>query len=295
MIPQVLECNDSRTKAEIMLQFDAENAILKIEQKGAASASKGRERFWEIHWKLYSRPGKLLHQQDVRLSEPFSLNDRNDVARYLNHSLDENDFDQIDADKVSQKIDGYRLSLFNELKIDNEHLGALRGKCLEIHIWPDKQPRPDSPSIHSIQWEQLEDTRVWARYRQNSVHSVTVCRHVHPRKSSSTRSGYTTKGAWQGRNKTFDVLLVVARPHIYKAPKAGSRKKYNILNPSTVRIILLQLQEELNSMNSSRSIRLEIVRPGCMQELKEHLEKRRKDFNGSRPYHVIHFDMHGGK
>lgn len=278
-----------------MLHLDAANAVLIIEQKGAASTGKEGNRLWKIHWKLYSRPGKLLHQQDVRLSEPFDLNDRSEVAGYLNHKLDDNNFNQTHSDEVSQKIDGYRNCLFDELKIDNEHLGALRGKCLEIHIWPDKQPDRDSPSIHSIQWEQLEDTRIWVWNRYDSVHSVTVCRHVHPGESNSTRSGYTTKGVWQGWNETFDVLLVVARPHIHEAPNGRGRKKDKILNPSTVRSILLQLQEELNSMNSSRSIRLEIVRPGCMQELTAHLEKRKRDFNGNRPYHVIHFDMHGGE
>ena len=274
-----------------LLQSDAENAILMIEQTGAIRTGNEENRLWKIHWKFYTRPGRLLHEKDVQLSEPFGLNDRSEVARYLNQSLDNDDFDQVEADEVSDRIDGYRNSLFDELKIDNEHLDALRGKCLEVHIWPDKQPGRGIPSIHSIQWEQLEDTEIW---RHNSVHSVTVCRHVHPRKLNSTRSGHTTNGVWQGQNETFDVLLVIARPHIYAAPEGGSRNKPNILNPSTVRSILLQLQEELKSMNSSRSIRLEIVRPGCMEELIAHLKKRKGDFKGNRPYHVIHFDMHGG-
>ena len=275
-----------------MLLSKADNALLIIEQNGAASTSDNGNRLWNIHWKLYSRPEKLLHQKDVRLSEPLDPDDRSEIAEYLNQSLDDNDFDQTYADFTSQKIDDYRKSLFDELKIDNEYVGALRGMCLEIHIWPDRQPGLDRPSIHSIQWEQLEDNEIWDRH--HSVQSVTVCRHVHPPKSKRTRSRKTTKSVRQDRNGTFDVLLVVARPHIHDAPER-SRNGFNVLNPGTVRSVLLQLQEELNSMDSSRNIRLEIVRPGCMKELKAHLKKRKRDFNGKRPYHVIHFDMHGGQ
>lgn len=276
-----------------MLLSKADNAILIIEQKGAASDSDDGNRFWRIHWKLYLRPGKLHQQQDVGLSEPLAPEYRSEVADYLNQSLDDNDFDQTSADDVSQKIDVYRRSLFDKLKLD-KHVDALRRRCLEIHIWPDVQPGLDRPSIHSIQWEQLEDTRIWARDRHSSVQSVTVCRHVHTKKSCRTRSGNTTQGVRQDRNGTFDVLLVVARPHIHEAPEKG-RKGFNVLNPGTVRSVLLQLQEELSSMDSSQKIRLEIVRPGCMKELEAHLNKRKEAFDGKRPYHVIHFDMHGGQ
>lgn len=275
----------------IMLKTD--NAVLIIEQKEAASAEKDGNHLWKIHWKFYLRPGKLLHQHDILLSEPFGSESRSEVADYLNQSLDDNDFNQFDADYVSRKIDDYRNSLFNKLEID-KYVDVLRGKCLEIHIWSDEQSGRDRPSIHSIQWEQLEDTSIWAVQRHYNVQSVTVCRHVHPNKASMTRSGNTMQGMWQDRNGTFDVLLVVARPHIHEPPEGGPHG-FSVLNPGTIRSVLLQLQEELNSMNSSRKIRLEIVRPGCMKELKAHLIKRKRQFNGKKPYHVIHFDMHGGQ
>ena len=87
------------------------------------------------------------------------------------------------------------------------------------------------------------------------------------------------------------MLLVVARPHIHMEPWE-SLEDPGILNPSTIRGVLLELQEELSSTDSEQQMRLEIVRPGYLKELKRHL-KERKTESGKRPYDVVHLDVHG--
>lgn len=87
------------------------------------------------------------------------------------------------------------------------------------------------------------------------------------------------------------MFLVVARPPIH----TGSRRALedpSSLNPGTIRGVSLQLQEELNSTDSSQQRRLEIVRPGYLKELKRHLEEREAKLRGSRPYHVVDLDVH---
>ena len=270
----------------------AGNAILKVEQVDAVYANDDGTHIWKLHWELYESPGNRLHAQDITLLEPFVPDEYDEIAGYLDNSLDSDRFVQDSADEVSKMIDAYRKSLFEELKLE-KYVGALCGRCLEVHIWPNLRPGRESRSIHSIQWEQLEDHGLWAEDSQKGVQSVTVCRHVHVKRSKKSSPERVSQTLRQARDGTFDVLLVVARPHVHKGPK-GAREEVSVLNPGTVRSVLVQLQEELSSTGSSQQMRLEIVRPGCLKELNAHLENRKKKFHGKRPYHVVHLDMHGG-
>jgi heme-degrading monooxygenase HmoA len=282
-----------------MWASNADHAILKIEQNGAVLAKADGKHFWELHWVLNTGSKDPLQERNVTLKEPFTPKMYDKVAKYLDEALDDPNFDQTQADKDSKRINDYRRNLFSGLKLISV-IEAVRGKYLEIHIWPDKEHESGRRSIHSIQWEQLEDLSLWAKGAEpegaepeqplNGVLSVTVCRHVHVEKSIKIGSEEALRAARQGRNGTFDVLLVIARPHVHDSPELPRK----VLNPATIRSVLLQLQEELRSTGSSQRIRLEIVRPGRLVELRDHLENRRRMYEGQRPYHVIHFDMHGG-
>ena len=268
-----------------------DNAVLKIVQQGAVVVDPQGHHLWKLHWQLYSASKTLLSERDITLLEPFTPIQYDHVATYLDESLDDIDFDQHDADNISRTIDNYREQLFQQLCLD-EHVGALQGQCLEIHIWPSKKPGRSHRSLHSIQWEQLEDLGLWSQRSRNGVSSVTVCRHVH-KKDKRGQLETTAKARRQYQNGIFNVLLVVARSDVHESPEEV-RGKVDVLNPATVRSVLLQLQEELASSGSSHRIHLEIVRPGCFDELKMHLKRRETKALGKNPYHVIHFDLHGG-
>jgi hypothetical protein len=281
-----------------MWASNADLAILKIEQNGAVDAKPDGNHFWQLHWELNTGTKNPPQNQDVRLHEPFTPKNYDKVAKYLDEALDDPNYDwQTTANDDSKRIDVYRRNLFSGLRLISV-VDAVRGKRLEIHIWPDKEHESGRRSIHSIQWEQLENLSLWAKTAEaeearRGVRSVSVCRHVHVEEPIKIRSEEAVRAARQDRNGTFDVLLVVARPHVHDSPNLR-RKVSNVLNPATVRGVLLQLQEELRSTGSSQSIRLEIVRPGRLEELRGHLVNRNIMYNGQRPYHVIHFDMHGG-
>jgi hypothetical protein len=289
-----------------MWTSNADHAILRIEQIGAVDAKGNGKHFWGLHWVLNTGPKKPLQNGTVRLEEPFTPKQYDKVAKYLDEALDDPNFDQTQANTDSDRLDDYRQKLFDRLKLISI-VDAVRGKCLEIHIWPDKEHESGRRSIHSIQWEQLEELKLWAKGAEGpeeaegvkaqeprkGVQSVTVCRHIHVEESVKIESEEALRAAREGRNGTFDVLLVIARPHIHDSPELP-RKVFSVLNPATIRSVLLQLQEQLRSTGSSQRIRLEIVRPGRLVELTDHLENRKKMYKGQRPYHVIHFDMHGG-
>jgi hypothetical protein len=254
---------------------------LKIWQQGAALPNVAGRYIWKIHWELDVGPGIPPERRAFTFVEPFTPNQYEEIADYLDSSLDDDEFDENEADASSTQIDGYRTHLFRRLRLCNQ-LGALKGKSLEVHIWPDERGGAGVRSIHSIQWEQLEDLSLWSHGSLKGPSSVTVCRHVQPRKPKVSLR--------QRPIKIFDILLVVSRPNIHDAPEEGEG---NVLNPATIRNVLLQLQEELVSVNSTQQIRLEVVRPGCFCELENHL-KRRSTQTFDIPYHAIHFDMHGG-
>ncbi|KAL9619077.1 MAG: hypothetical protein Q9160_006253 [Pyrenula sp. 1 TL-2023] len=269
-----------------------DNAVLKIEQKGPVDARPDGIYRWKLHWKLYGVPGHLLRERNVTLSEPFTSKRYDEIADYLDKSLDDQKFDQSDADEVSEKIDTYRKHLLDGLEIC-DHVRELRLRCLEVHICPDTRCDSETRSFHSIQWEQLEGLRVWEEDSGEIVPFITVCRHIFAPQSCQSLSTNTVQSLRQDRDGTFDVLLVVARPHVHASPETA-RGAFSVLNPGTVRSVLLELHEELNSAETPQGIRLEIVRPGCLEELKAHLEKRRSVFRVRRPYHLVHLDMHGG-
>jgi len=274
-----------------MSVLHAAHAILTIRQKAAVTTTQGKY-CWDLHWKLDTGVGDPV-QKNISLQEPFTTEEYNKIATYLDEALDDNHFDQTEGNRDSDLIDEYRRKLFNQLELGNV-VETLRGRCLEIHVWPNKNYESEKRSIHSMQWEQLEDLELW-RMAKDGVRSVTVCRHVHVYAKDSMKAGgeKSTQDAKRRGKRTFDVLLVVARPHVHEPPQ-GPLKKFNVLNPATIRSVLLQLQEEMKSTGSSESIRLEVVRPGRLKELTAHLKNREELYKGKRPYDVVHFDMHGG-
>ena len=272
-----------------------ERAVLKIEQKGPVIARDNGIHYWGIKWELSTGSKDFPVTEDIRLLEPLTPGAYDEVAEYLDEALDDPIFDQADANEQSKRVDRYRRELFKRLRL-SRIINAVHGRILEIHIWPDKDQESGRRSVHSIQWEQLEALCLWSKGKigsQQRVRSVTVCRHVRVDDSIRTGSVGALQAARQSQSGVFDVLLVVARPHVHDSPDE-TRRMFSVLNPATIRSVLLQLQEELKSNDSTQSIRLEIVRPGCLKELRDHLKKRTMLYKGHRPYHIVHFDMHGG-
>ena len=121
----------------------AENAILKVEQVDAVSTNDDGTHIWKLHWELCA--GSRKHAREITISEPFRSDEYDEVTKYLDQALDNDWFTQDNADEVSRKIDVYRKSLFKKLKL-GDYVGALRGRCLDVHVWPHSKIEDLDPS-----------------------------------------------------------------------------------------------------------------------------------------------------
>jgi len=244
-----------------------------------------KRRQWNVEIQLQ---GSNLTALKHFIKDPFeSERDRKLVAQYLDKTL-ETRFEETSAQEACQKIDAYRKILFDSLRLQPEYLKSLRGFKVEIQVRQLK-PAEEDFSFHSIHWEHLEDINLWAHpswLRWAGPISVAVQRIVQDippsppiRRTTSELVPYNKK------IEIFNVLLVVARKHLY------DKAKVDYFNPTSVQNALLLSKEALESRGSYQRIHLEVVRPGSLKELGDHLEKRQR--NGGHPFHVVHFDMHG--
>lgn len=307
-----------------------ESTEIEENDKASRSQKKNFKHVWTLELKLYiTIDSEPIDEWVIEMfEEPFTTREYEHISDYLDKALDNIQFD-FQSGTEAKMLDTYRRKLFKRLDLPRV-VSKLNGRCLDIHIWPHRTHQNEFRSIHSIEWEHLEDSGQWKDDQQSKavgdwmdyagddessdedgngalftaddhtrVRFVSVSRHFHPPQPgtpSKGEHGLSTKikdGSKQERENqlnVFHILLVVARPHIHHVP-VGT---LSILNPATIRSVLLQLQDELNSTYTSQQICLEIVRPGCVEELEAHLVKHRKAYGGRRPYHLVHFDMHGG-
>lgn len=302
-----------------MLNFFAKDAKLEIVQASAPEVSANEKYTWNLRLELVIGSRSVFRNDNVSLEEPFTPDDYDYVAKYLDKALDDDLFNQAKGDAISKLIDDYRETLFARLQA-SDLIPAIHGKRLHIHIYPDINSS-DRRSLNSIQWEQLEHLALWRKERHGGPQSVSVCRHMISKETvklrwntekrarkgrrsarkpakNSARTGAQSENSGLQDNDTINILLVVARDDIHRDLHHYPRSReqpYSILNPATVRGVLLHLQEQLRSSISWRRIRLEIVRPGSLEELEAHLHKRGNPSHGRRRYHVVHLDLHGSE
>ncbi|KAE8454230.1 hypothetical protein EG329_005155 [Mollisiaceae sp. DMI_Dod_QoI] len=245
-----------------------------------------RRRQWNVRIKLKDTI-PYLNPLEHFIKDPFeSERDRKEVAQYLDKTL-ERDLEETSAQETWQKIDKYRKTLFNSLRLVSGYLKRLEGFNVEIQI-RQLAPAEEDLSFHSIHWEHLEDINLWTSScwpRRTGPASVTVRRMVQEIRQTSPAHRRTSELVPNKKIEIFNVLLVVARKHLYNTIKV------DYFNPTSVQSALLLSKEALESRGSYQRIRLEVVRPGSFEELESHLKRRHE--NGDHPFHVVHFDMHG--
>ena len=85
----------------------------------------------------------------MTISQPFGSDEYDEMAENLDPGLDNNLLGQYNAKEVFRKIDAFRKPLFEELKLGN-YVCAFRGRCLDVHIWPNPSSDRGPRYIHSI-------------------------------------------------------------------------------------------------------------------------------------------------
>jgi hypothetical protein len=180
---------------------------------------------------------------------------------------------------TSNRLKTYASCLQQDLKLERIIVTLPRGiatrRAIVIEVYDARKVN----NIHQLHWELLENPDLWER-KNVTVH---IRRSVQP--IEHHREGPMGIKLWQPTPEappSFNILLVVAR----------DTTDNNELDPTFATNILSGLQKTSQIHDSSTRINLEIVRPGTVDALEEHL-KRSRLIRGDGYFHLLHFDLHG--
>ncbi len=209
---------------------------------------------------------------------------------------------QVEADSTSLAIDNYRQNLHQQLRLDELRLvkPSLR---IDVREHSTKQTLPETRTIHSLHWEQLEASELWGA---SSTLEVVVRRIVDQACQPSVSSDESLEPAIQripswstrdSRKPSLNVLLVVARnlteyPSIQDHGRGSAATSKPDTDPSLAQLAILRVREMLQLSKRAHRIKLTIVRPGTFEALEQNLRDT-SETHGKGYYSIIHFDVHG--
>jgi len=179
---------------------------------------------------------------------------------------------------------------------------------------PSKQPL--SPSIHRIHWELLEHAKL-PKGLNRGKYQFQVCRMVSLKPSNPSTSTASPPGSMRTKNiyrkylppvkepletvardttktKIFKILLVLARD--LRPTSDSSRQNFEEhqpdIPPDAAQWPLMSIQRKLEKRDGYCRLFLDIVRPGSLEELVNHIESRKKQ-EPPVNFNILHFDIHG--
>lgn len=227
--------------------------------------------------------GELL-DGPLTLLEPFSLSEQADLRWYLEQYASQEPFDSDKAHKAAASIVTYGKELHRQLRlhrifqkqdplVDEDH--SLTIDVCESYT----ENHGPSVSLQSLHWELLEQLELWSGY-----FNKVIVRRISPEPiKGGNGTALTPSTPTAG---TLNVLVVIAR-NTEINPTA-----YQDVLPFAALDVLLGVRDILLQQPAAPRLRVDVVRPGTFDALKQHL-KSSKDVHGSGFYHFVHFDMHG--
>jgi hypothetical protein len=183
------------------------------------------------------------------------------------------------ARNTSNRLKTYASCLQQDLKLEKIIVTLPRGSTGRRVIVIEVYDARKVDNIYQLHWELLESPDLWERKNV----TVQIRRSVQP--VEHYREGPMDIKLWQPTPEappSFNILLVVAR----------DTTDNNELDPTFASKILSDLQQTSRILDCSTRINLEIVRPGTVDALEEHL-KRSRLIRGDEYFHLVHFDLHG--
>lgn len=194
-----------------------------------------------------------------------------------------------DITRMERQIYGYAHSLLSQLRLRAD---LLRAKAADLQFYIVEHHETDrnldaaatAPGIHCLAWELLESIRLptlpGLRLRVSRVTDF-------PARRGGLRGGLpsppppkmqTLAQVQADPSGTYRVLLVVARDF----SRTGADRD---AEPDLAQYPLMSVQKKLRSR-----MLLEVVRPGCVEELAAHLRTRSSQ---GVHFNLVHFDLHG--
>ena len=249
-----------------------------------ARSSRTRRVDHKLTWSIDILNGETLLVEGQELNDPQNVQQKDDSRWYLEQFVVVSPYKTTRARKAANDLQAYALSLRQELKLTEINPIATESspdgkRILVIEVKEDPLENSTSHnSIHQLHWELLEQPDIWGRNDlevrvRRSVPQLEI--HRHDLRNYSEQS----------RSQTFNILLVVARD------TSRNMKRYEI-DPTCASRILAQLQRSITKSSYPIKVNLEIVRPGTLASLEEHLATAEK-LHYPGYFHIVHFDLHG--
>lgn len=239
-----------------------------------------------LAWPVDILIGETTVVQDCKLKDPLTSAEKEECCWYLENFVSEAPYSTARAQKAAKTLKSYAEALQQDLNLlshipDTDCSLSNQRRTLVIEIKEDPLDEKTSlNSIHQLHWELLEESNLWS---QNII-KVKVRRAITgPPPKTSTDITPTLSAREQ--DKCFNVLMVIARD------TSRGRQKPEI-DPNCASAILTAVQRSVNAARRSVKINLEIVRPGTLDSLEQHLARAE---NRHHPgyFHLVHFDLHG--
>ncbi|KAL2048699.1 hypothetical protein N7G274_000611 [Stereocaulon virgatum] len=222
--------------------------------------------------------------RQVKLRDPFSAAQERECKWYLER-FTRSPFAVERATIAEGSLREYGRSLFVQLRLaEFRQLWSVDSSEFDIEVVQCPQSTNDesgSPSIHRLHWELLEEGTLWSL---DSVR-ISIRRHLAQKgddKSAGTSGGKSPRESSHSQGATFNALLVVARDLTLDGAA------YEDVDASCALRALLSIRDALADSTSSPTLSIEVVRPGTLPALKEHLN-RYPDGH----FDIVHFDTHG--
>jgi hypothetical protein len=214
--------------------------------------------------------------------DPLLPEEYDSCSSYLDHILDNGNYNAATTQRVTELINRYGFELFKQLLL-GAHSPNLKHAKVDIDIREAPRAHGSRNTIHRLRWEQLEDGGIWST---NNRWHITVRRSV-PQKDSAVEKHTAVRRCMGNREKALgqvNILLIIARNLQEKEPG-----EYYEVDPGITLRVILQIKHKLQMDKGARhQINLEIVRPGTFAALEAHLKLKGKGY-----FDIIHFDLHG--
>ncbi|KAF2099233.1 hypothetical protein NA57DRAFT_76463 [Rhizodiscina lignyota] len=240
---------------------------------------EGKER---LRWRVDVFSGGQLVRNSVALEDPLDDKDKELCRWYLEQYLQKEPYSASTAKKATSTLEGYGKSLAEQLQLPELVLQSDNEIQVEVEDATVDGTHPHD-SVHQLFWEFLEDPSVWP----STVSAICVRRAIEtaiqPLRFSQRISSWPCSG--QARQRV-NILLVTARD------LRRDSSLYTDISPSIVIDLLSEIQHRLTLGGSAIDIAIEVVRPGTLDALKQHLADSKR-IHGPGYYQVIHLDVHG--
>ncbi len=214
------------------------------------------------------------------MQNPFNENQEDECCWYIQDFATKWPFHERRAANAVEELKRYANSLLTQLDLiqlvhDTAPSSSYGNRSITINVTEDEGA---VNSIQQLHWEFLESPSLWGPEVEVKVNRVTTTK----KSSGDYPIGELALDEDQVSGQPrVNALLVVARD---LSPNSNTAD----VNPNVALRILAEIQQDFASQDLHARLNLEVVRPGTLEALEEHLKMHSKGY-----YHFVHFDLHG--